>query len=615
MCGIIGFSGTENCVPILLGGLETLSYRGYDSAGIAVHTDNGVRTVKAKGKLEILKEKLKTHADAASIMGGCGIGHTRWATHGEPSDVNSHPHSAPSLTLVHNGIIENYAALSDEMRAAGYTFASETDTEAAAFRIDAHYRALSDPLAAMFQAASDFAGSFAFGILFHDRPGKLYAMRRGSPLIVAKTETGSFIASDIPAVLPYTRVYYRLPEGVAAILDGTTVSFFDVDGNSVNVAPERVDWDIEAAQRGGFPHFMLKEIHEEPEVLTRTVQPYLKDGLPYFGVPMLDSEVLAQVERIHIVACGTAMHAGLLARQWIEENARVPVTVEIASEFRGRDPILGARDMVLFISQSGETADTLAALRLVKSHGVRTAAIVNVVGSTVAREADDVVYTRAGPEIAVASTKAYIVQCAVLYLLTVRLSLVHGQITEEEARRRCRVLLEDIPAAIEETVALAPKVEEIAARLKNHPHIFYIGRGADSVLCTEGALKLKEISYLHCEAYAAGELKHGTISLVEEGTPVIALLTEETLAEKTVSAIREVKARGAYVIAIAAHPIAKEVDIPADFCLPIPTAHGQSSWAVLPAMTAMQMIAYYTAASMGLDVDRPRNLAKSVTVE
>ena len=612
MCGIIGFSGTENCVPLLLEGLKTLSYRGYDSAGIAVHTDGGVTTVKAKGKLEVLEEKVKTHG---GLFGTCGIGHTRWATHGAPSDENSHPHSAPSLTLVHNGIIENYASLTEKMRDAGYIFRSETDTEAAAFCLDGHYRALSDPLAALFRAAADFTGSFAFGVLFHDRPGKLYAMRRGSPLIVAKTESGSFIASDIPAILPYTREYYRLPEDVCAVLDGAEISFFDRSRRPVSVKPERVDWDVEAAQRSGFAHFMLKEIHEEPEVLVRTVQPYLKDGLPYFGVEALDGDSLAGVERIHIVACGTAMHAGLLARQWIEASARVPVTVEIASEFRGRDPILLARDMVLFISQSGETADTLAALRLVKARGVRTAAIVNVVGSTVAREADDVIYTRAGPEIAVASTKAYIVQCAVLYLLTVRLALVHGRITAEEARRRCRVLLGEVPGAIEETIALAPRVEEIAARLKDHPHIFYIGRGADSVLCTEGALKLKEISYLHSEAYAAGELKHGTISLVEEGTPVIALLTEESLADKTVSAIREVKARGAYVIAIAARPIAESVEIPADCILTVPAPSGESGFAVLPAMTAMQMIAYYTAAIMGLDVDRPRNLAKSVTVE
>jgi len=612
MCGIIGFSGTENCVPLLLEGLKTLSYRGYDSAGIAVHTDGGVTTVKAKGKLEILEEKLKTHG---GLFGTCGIGHTRWATHGAPSDGNSHPHSAPSLTLVHNGIIENYASLTEKMRDAGYIFLSETDTEAAAFCLDSHYRALSDPLAALFRSTADFEGSFAFGVLYHDRPGKLYAIRRGSPLIVAKTESGSFIASDIPAILPYTREYYRLPEDICAVLDGAEISFFDRSRNPVSVKPERVDWDVEAAQRGGFSHFMLKEIHEEPEVLVRTVQPYLKDGLPYFGVEALDGDVLAGVERIHIVACGTAMHAGLLARQWIEASARVPVTVEIASEFRGRDPILLARDMVLFISQSGETADTLAALRLVKARGVRTAAIVNVVGSTVAREADDVIYTRAGPEIAVASTKAYIVQCAVLYLLTVRLALVHGRITAEEARRRCRVLLGEVPGAIEETITLAPQVEEIAARLKDHPHIFYIGRGADSVLCTEGALKLKEISYLHSEAYAAGELKHGTISLVEEGTPVIALLTEESLADKTVSAIREVKARGAYVIAVAALPIAESVAIPADCILTIPAPSGESDFAVLPAMTAMQMIAYYTAAIMGLDVDRPRNLAKSVTVE
>lgn len=614
MCGIIGFSGAQNCVPILMGGLETLAYRGYDSAGIAVQTAAGVKTVKSRGKLEILAEKLKTHP-AEEIAGTCGIGHTRWATHGVPSDVNSHPHSAPSLTLVHNGIIENYAVLAQKLTAAGYSFLSETDTEVAAACIDAHYRETGDPVIALYRAAEDLKGSFAFGVLFHDRPGKLYAMRRDSPLIAAKTETASFIASDIPAILPHTRAYTRMPEGIVAMLAGADVTFLDAEGRSVEIAPERVDWDIEAARRGGFPHFMLKEIHEEPQVLRRTVQPCLKDGLPFFGVELLDTDALAAVERIHIVACGSAMHVGLLARQWIEQLARVPVTVEISSEYRGRDPILGEKDLVLFISQSGETADTLAALRLTKSRGVRTVAIVNVVGSTVAREADDVIYTRAGPEIAVATTKAYMVQCAMMHLLTTRLALVRGKITEAEARERCRILLEDVPAGIAEVITRIPELKAIAARLKDHPHIFYIGRGADSVLCTEGTLKLKEISYLHSEAYAAGELKHGTISLVEEGTPVIALLTEAGLADKTVSAIREVKSRGAYVIAIAAEPIAAQLTIPADRILTIPAADGDASRAALPSMTAMQMIAYYTAASMGLDVDRPRNLAKSVTVE
>ena len=360
---------------------------------------------------------------------------------------------------------------------------------------------------------------------------------------------------------------------------------------------------------------MLKEIHEEPDVLLHTVQPYLRDGLPFFGVPHLDSDRIADTERIHIIACGTAMHAGLLARQWIEAEARIPVTVEIASEFRTREPLVSPKDLVLFISQSGETADTLAALRLVKARGIRTAAIVNVVGSTVAREADDVIYTRAGPEIAVASTKAYIVQCATLRLFAVRLALARGRMTEEAARAQCRTLCEDVPRAIKQTLTLEKEIQRIADRLKDCPHIFYIGRGADSVLCTEASLKLKEITYLHAEAYAAGELKHGTISLVEEGTPVIALLTEAALAEKTVSAIREVKSRGAYVIAVTTENIAQSCDIPADSTLCVPASGVDSVGAALPVMTAMQMIAYYTASQMGLDVDRPRNLAKSVTVE
>lgn len=611
MCGIIGFSGETDCVPILLGGLDTLSYRGYDSAGIAVAGVSGVHTVKSKGKLDALKEKLKTHP----VSGSTGIGHTRWATHGAPSDENSHPHTSGTLTLVHNGIIENYAAIAEKLRALGYTFVSETDTEAAAHLIDSYYRENGDPAAAIYRAAQEMHGSYALGVLFHDRPNTLYAIRKGSPLIVAQTDSASLIASDIPAILPYTRTHIRLPEGVLAVLHGAEVSFFDKNGSAVELTAEIVDWDVEAAQRGGYAHFMLKEIHEEPEVLRATVQPYLKDGLPHFGVSGFDGGTLAGVDRIHIVACGTAMHAGLLARQWIEAEARVPVTVEIASEFRGREPILGEKDLVLFISQSGETADTLEALRLVKARGVRTAAIVNVVGSTVAREADDVIYTRAGPEIAVASTKAYIVQCATLRLLTIRLALAHGRMTEEDARRQCRILLEDVPESIAKTIALTAEIGEIASRLKTKPHIFYIGRGADSVLGTEASLKLKEITYLHAEAYAAGELKHGTISLVEDGTPVIAILTEESLAEKTVSAIREVKSRGAFVIAAVSKEIAKSREIPADLILNVPTA-GREAWsAALPTMTAMQMIAYCTAAQMGLDVDRPRNLAKSVTVE
>ncbi len=611
MCGIIGFSGQTDCVPILLDGLDTLSYRGYDSAGIAVAGTAGVRTVKAKGKLDALREKLKTHP----VSGTTGIGHTRWATHGAPSDENSHPHTSGSLTLVHNGIIENYAAIAEKLRARGYVFASETDTEAAAHLIDSFYRESGDPADAIYRAAAVMRGSYALGVLFHDRPRTLYAIRKGSPLIVAQTDGASMIASDIPAILPYTRSYIRLPEGVLAVLDGTEISFFNENGSAVVLGVETVDWDVEAAQRSGYAHFMLKEIHEEPYVLRATVAPYLKDGLPHFGVPSLDGEMLAEVERIHIVACGTAMHAGLLARQWIEAEARVPVTVEIASEFRGREPILGERDLVLFISQSGETADTLSALRLVKSRGVRTAAIVNVVGSTVAREADDVIYTRAGPEIAVASTKAYIVQCATLRLLTIRLALARDRMTEKEARGQCRTLLDDVPTAITKTLALTAEIDKISLRLKTKPHIFYIGRGADSVLGTEASLKLKEITYLHAEAYAAGELKHGTISLVEEGTPVIAILTEDSLAEKTVSAIREVKSRGAFVIAAAAQGIAETREIPSDLLLTVPTAGNQAWCAALSVMTAMQMIAYYTAAQMGLDVDRPRNLAKSVTVE
>lgn len=609
MCGIIGFSGDRNCVPILLDGLGTLEYRGYDSAGVAVQTECGIAVYKTKGRLDALRELLKTHPDA---QGTCGVGHTRWATHGEPSDINSHPHEAENLTLVHNGIIENYAELKKELETLGYTFVSETDTEVAAKWIGHVYKQIGDPVKTLFAAAKDLRGSFAFGVMYHDRPHTLYAIRRDSPLIVAKTDTAGFIASDIPAILSHTRSYYRPGEDVVAVLCGPDVHFYEESGAEKNLVQETVNWDVEAAQKCGYPHFMLKEIHEEPDALRRTVMPHLKDGVPFFGVPMLDGDGLKDVGTIHIVACGTAMHAGLLGRAWIERFARIRVDVDIASEFRYRDPVLAPNDLVVLISQSGETADTLAALRLAKARGVHTLAIVNVVGSSVAREADDVIYTWAGPEIAVASTKAYIVQCATLRLFALRLALVHGKMSEEDVRTRCSALAQEMPAEISETLQLAPQLNEIARRFKEHEHIFYIGRGVDSHLCTEGSLKLKEISYIHCEAYAAGELKHGTISLVEEGTPVVVVITEDSLAEKTISGIREVRARGAHVVCFCASAVADRYSIPADEIVRIPAP---SEDAPLPLMTALQMLAYYTSFEMGLDVDRPRNLAKSVTVE
>ena len=613
MWGIIGYTGSEKSVPILLEGLRTLEYRGYDSAGVALRTDNTIRTVKAKGRLSVLDERLAAIPDSPEQAATCGIGHTRWATHGEPSDINSHPHSTPNLSLVHNGIIENYAEIGEMLRGAGYTFESDTDTERAAKLLDMFYERSHDPLDAIFSACKVIRGSYAFGILFRDRGETIYAIRKDSPLIVAHESSGSFIASDIPAILKYTKRYYRLEEGIVAELAKDSVRFWDSDRQPVEQTPEEVDWNVEQAQKGGYPHFMLKEIHEEPEALRKTLEPRISADLPHFGIERLDGEFLARFSGIHIVACGTAMHAGLVGKAIIEKLARIPVNVEIASEFRYRDPILRPNDLVILLSQSGETADTLAALRHAKSQGVYTLAIVNVIGSSVAREADSVLYTWAGPEIAVASTKAYSVQCSLLYLLALRLALCHGRMTEEEARSVCRALVADLPRLITETLALNDRIYEVATRLVASEHVFYIGRDMDWALCTEGSLKLKEISYIHSEAYAAGELKHGTISLITDGVPVIALSTVSRVCEKTVSGIREVKSRGALVVAITTPALAARYDIPCDELILLPEC--EELLMPFTSATALQLLAYHVSALKGLDVDKPRNLAKSVTVE
>lgn len=610
MCGIIGYTGKDNCAPLLLEGLKTLEYRGYDSAGIAVHTGDGLEVVKTQGRLETLRSKLEAHPLPPAT---CGIGHTRWATHGAPSNINSHPHATERLCLVHNGIIENYAEIGEQLSAAGYTFESDTDTERGAKLIDMLYNQCGDPVAALHRAAEIFRGSYALGVIFKDFPHTIFAIRRDSPLIVAHTGDSSIIASDIPAILGYTRRHYRLDEGLVARVTPHDVCFFDAAGNQVEQPQSQVDWSMEQAQKGGFPHFMIKEIHEEPLALRKTLESRIRQGLPLFGVDRLDDHSLQGLSTIHMVACGTAMHAGLVGKATIERLARVAVNVEIASEFRYRDPILGDNDMVVLLSQSGETADTLAALRHAKARGVYTLAIVNVMGSTVAREADDVLYTRAGPEIAVASTKAYSVQCALLYLLALRLALVRGTMTQAEVRRACAQLLEDVPVAVEKTLELSPHIRDIATRLTSADHAFYIGRDLDSALCTEGSLKLKEISYIHSEAYAAGELKHGTISLVTEGTPVVALATQPHVWEKTVSGIREVKSRGAFVILVTTPDLAANCDLPADRILLLPANTQPAS--LFAAATALQLLAYHVSALRDLDVDKPRNLAKSVTVE
>ena len=610
MCGIIGYTGSENSVPILVEGLKTLEYRGYDSAGIAVNFD-GLTTVKKKGKLDVLKKELE---ERPQLSATCGIGHTRWATHGEPSDVNSHPHAADTLTLVHNGIIENYHEIAEILTVNGYNLVSETDTETAVKLIDMFYKASNDKLDSILRATKVIRGSYAFGIIFKDENDTIYAVRRDSPLIVARGNNGAFIASDIPAILKYTQSYYRLDEGVVAKLCGDDIYFFNSNKEPVEQKLEHIDWDVDQAQKGGFPHFMLKEIHDEPEVTRKTLENKIRDSLPFFDNEAIDTDMLSKFETIHIVACGTAMHAGLIGKAVIERLARIPVTVEIASEFRYRDPILHKNDLVILISQSGETADTLAALRLCKQRGIYTLAIVNVIGSSVAREADSVIYTMAGPEIAVASTKAFVVQCSVLYLLALRLAITHNTMTTETVQEYCHVMLSDIPKAIEEVVQMSNKIEASSSKLISAEHLFYIGRDLDSIMCIEASLKLKEISYIHSEAYAAGELKHGTISLITDGVPVIAFCTVKNVCEKTISGIREVKSRGAYVLAVCSESIAKEFEMPCDDMLVLPDMSIELL-EQLPLATLMQLIAYHVSALKGLDVDRPRNLAKSVTVE
>lgn len=605
MCGIIGYTGSRPAVPILLDGLGALEYRGYDSAGIATCSRDGTCIVKSAGKLNCLVGQISQSEPDIST---CGIGHTRWATHGEPSHKNAHPHATARLALVHNGIIENYAEIERTLARAGYTFESDTDTERALKLIDLYYTKCNDAVTALFDAAAHLRGSYALGVIFTDIPDKIYALRRDSPLIVAKCEHGALIASDIPAILPHTNAHYRLDEGVVAEICADGIRFFSAPDEEISQKESRVDWSVEQAKRGGFEHFMLKEIFDEPEALRKTIRAHLRCGLPYFECRLPKS-----IHRLHIVACGTAMHAGLVGKSIIERLSRVPVSVEIASEFRYRDAILDRDDTVLLISQSGETADTLAALRYAKSRGIKTLAIVNVVGSSVAREADFVIYTGAGPEIAVASTKAYSVQLSVLYLLALHLALSRGAMNAREVRSMCADMLSKIPDAVQNAIAMSERMREAAQMHVNARHTFYIGRGLDYDLCVEGSLKLKEISYIHSEAYAAGELKHGTISLIEDGTPVMALTTVPQLCEKMISGIREVISRGARVTCICSAPIAREHEIPCADMIILPEI--PDIFAPFPAATLLQLFAYHTSALMGLDVDKPRNLAKSVTVE
>ena len=605
MCGIIGYTGRENSVKRIIEGLRALEYRGYDSAGVAFFdAQNNLCRVKAEGRLTNVEEKLKSHPESAASH--CGIGHTRWATHGAPSDTNSHPHGTEALQLVHNGIIENYAELHDELTKLGYSFESDTDTETAAKLLD-HCLKTDSPLNSIEKLIKRLRGSYALGIIFACEPGTIYAVRKDSPLIIGLGDGENFIASDITAILRHTRDYYQLDEGEIAIVKPDSVTILK-DGVSIEKEKKTALWDVEAAERGGYRHFMHKEIHEEPEAIVKTLRPRIKDCLPDFSGEKLNTDALAKVSRLHIVACGTAMHAGLIAKGLFNKLARLPVEVEIASEFRYNDPLIDSGDMVMIISQSGETADSLAALRLAKAKGSHTLAIVNVIGSSIAREADSVLYTLAGPEIAVASTKAYTVQTSLLALLAIDCGLLRGVLSESEAKRLTSELIDRAPAAVEEMISRESETERFAKAIKDSEHLFFIGRGADYYLSAEGSLKLKEISYIHSEAYAAGELKHGTISLITPGTPVIAVSTVPELAGKISSNIREVTARGAKVFAISS---AKLDEVDETLVLP----KIDPIFAFLPAASAVQLLAYYTSVARGCDVDKPRNLAKSVTVE
>ena len=606
MCGIVGYVGRRSAQDVLLDGLEKLEYRGYDSAGVALALDGGIRVIKSKGRLTQLRQKLAAQALAQSF---CGIGHTRWATHGEPSDVNSHPHSTPRVSIVHNGIIENYGILKERLMAKGYTFESETDTEVLVKLIDSCYTG--DPLRALQEALAKVRGSYALAVLFRDRPDTIFAVKRESPLIVGWGEGENFVASDIPALLKYTRRYSVLEEGDMAVCTAEGIRFYNEFAEPVQRPVLTADWDMEAAEKGGYPHFMLKEINEQPTAITATVSPRVEDGMPDLRIPQLTDEVLRSIGTVHLVGCGTAMHAGMVGKAAIETLARVPAEVDIASEFRYRDPILNPNDLVIIISQSGETSDTLAALKLAKSRGVPVLAIVNVVGSSIARAADYVLYTYAGPEIAVASTKAYMVQLCVLYLFALRLAYARGRLSEAETRRYTAQLLR-APEIVRARLADCEQIKYLASRYMNTQSCFFIGRGFDYSLSLEGSLKLKEISYVHSDAYAAGELKHGTISLITDGVPVIALATQKQVYEKTISNAKETRSRGARVLlfttkdAVVPEGVADAVirlDEYEDLLMP------------LQLIVPLQLFAYYMAVLRGCDVDKPRNLAKSVTVE
>ena len=612
MCGIVGFTGCHQAAPILLDGLSKLEYRGYDSAGIAVRDGEGeTEVIKAKGRLKVLSEKTN---DGESVPGTCGIGHTRWATHGEPSENNAHPHVSDdgNVVAVHNGIIENYQELKDKLLRKGYAFYSETDTEVAVKLVDYYYKKYEGtPVDAINHAMVRIRGSYALAIMFKDYPEEIYVARKDSPMILGVSDGESYVASDVPAILKYTRnVYYIGNLEMARVRKGE-ITFYNLDGEEIQKQMKTIEWDAEAAEKAGFEHFMMKEIHEQPKAVQDTLSSVVKDGQIDFSEIGLTDENIQDIDQIYIIACGSAYHVGMAAQYVFEDMVRVPVRVELASEFRYRNPILNPKALAIIISQSGETADSLAALRLCKENNIRTLGIVNVVGSSIAREADNVFYTLAGPEISVATTKAYSTQLIAAYVLAIQFAKVKGTISEEQYAAYIKEL-ETLPDKIQRIIDDKERIQWFASKQANAKDVFFIGRGIDYAICLEGSLKMKEISYIHSEAYAAGELKHGTISLIEDGTLVIGVLTQPALYEKTVSNMVECKSRGAYLMGLTTFGN-YNIEDTADFTVYMPKTdpHFATSLAVIP----LQLLGYYVSVAKGLDVDKPRNLAKSVTVE
>lgn len=607
MCGIIGFSGTKSAAPILLDGLQQLEYRGYDSAGISLLNETGtITTIKTAGKVNNLREKVNTDEPAAAY---CGIGHTRWATHGGVTDINAHPHTVGKVTLIHNGIIENYNEIAANLSIFGKHPVSQTDTEIATMLIEHVYKG--NPIIAIKEAITKIEGAYAFCIMFSDQPGTIYSIRNASPLVATFTKEGSFIASDMTALIKYSKDYFVVPEQHIVMLKSGGITLLNLDNEEIAPTMLHANWDVTEAKKNGFSHFMLKEIYDQPDSLRATISPRLKDSIPDFTDEGIPDSFFADCKRVVITACGTAMHAGLVGKSLIEKLIRIPVSVEVASEFRYQDPIIDRDTLVIIISQSGETADSLAALRLANSIGAQTLSIVNVKGSTIARESNFVLYTHAGPEIAVASTKAFTVQVAGLYLIAGKLAHVKGLLTEDEVKDFTRNLYGTIDA-VKETLKLDSDIEELSNCLTKTYDSFFIGRGMDYAMACEGSLKLKEISYIHSEAYMAGELKHGPIALITKSVPVIAISTQQKTLMKIISNIREVKARGSQIIFITTHDVEGSSDF-CDYQIKLPAT--DELFTPFTVAVAVQLIAYYASVHRGLDVDQPRNLAKSVTVE